>query len=159
MFVLRDLHFVSWETILGSRICICISIWDTVFQKTHPPTTLLFLHSPRHFLGEYVSPLQFLEVRVQIQYCDDSAELMALQYCSIYRSILWGFCHIEDPAVLMSLPYCSAYDFNMETTLPYWGLCRIVLHYAFSAVHSFVNVSDTSFALRDSPLSLDRCPF
>ena len=89
----------------------------------NPPTHYLstLLQSSRRFVWEYVSLFQFLEDCVQLQYCDDSAVLMTLQYCSIYRSILWRLCRIDDSAVFMILPYCSVYNFSMETTLPYWG--------------------------------------
>ena len=144
----------------GSKTCICISIWVQHFNKpTHPvsqysssiikalPMGICFTVSISWRLC--TAPILRWLCRI-----DDLAVLF------YYRAILWRLCRIDDSAVLMILPYCSVYNFTMETTLPYWGLCRIVLHHAFSAVHSFVNVSEASLALRDSLLvSAGHCPY
>ena len=145
-------------SILALRLAFAFLFGCSISKN--PPTHYLstLLQSSRRFLWEYVSLFQFLEHCVQLRYCDDFAVLMTLQYCFIHRSILWRLCRIDDSAVLMILPYCSVYNFSMETTLPYWGLCRIVLHHVFSAVRSFVNGSEASLALRDSLLSADHCP-
>ena len=137
---------------------------SAAFQKTHPPTTSVFFfnHQGASY-GNMFHCFNFLKIVYSSSIAMTlpywwSAVLMTLQYCSIYRSILWRLCRIDDSAVLMILPYCSVYNFSMETTLPYWGLCRVVPHHTFSAVHSFVNqwslIDLERFSSLCGPLSL-----
>ena len=107
MFVLRDLHFVSWETILAPRLAFAFLFWDALFQKTHPSTTFCSLFI-KALLRDYVSQLQFLAVYVQMSHCVDSIV-----------PVLWRLCRIEDSAVLMSLPYLQRDDSAVLRILPY----------------------------------------
>ena len=108
MIVLRDLHFVSWETILAPRLACAFLFGMHFFKNPTHPLPFVFLHQGTS------KGLRFTtSIFSQFMYRCHIALIPLCQYC-------------DDSAVLKILPYWRVCRIYSKMTLPYWGFCRII---------------------------------
>ena len=153
MFVLRDLHFVSLETILSPRLAFAFLFGMHYFKKTtHPPPYVsLFIKALLRglCLTTSIPCSSCADVTLrQLNRIDDTTVLFLF-----YTSLLWRLCRIEDSAVLMSLPYSYGDDSAVLRILPYCSASSVFCSSLFYERQGLL------ISIERSCLSLDRCPF
>ena len=124
------------------------------FISKNPSTHyLMFLYSLRHFLGDYVSQLNFLQFVYRCHIAMTPSYWWHYNIVLFHRSVLWRLCHIEDSAVLMSLPYSHGDDSAVLRILPYCSAsCVLCSSLFYERQWHLISIEKFS-------LALDRCPF